>query len=101
MESLDAELPEPNQLDNRLRTTLNIQFLHNIGDVIAHGFLADKQLLCYVLRRLVLHKQLKHFTLTICQYFVLMVVTLHQYCHPSLPGLLYVTRFRDTVRDIV
>ena len=34
MESLDAELPEPDQFDNRLRTTLNIQFLHNIGNVV-------------------------------------------------------------------
>lgn len=59
--SLNFQLPELDQLDNRLRTTFDIQLLHNVRDMVSDRFLADKQLLRNVTCRLVLHKQFKDF----------------------------------------
>jgi hypothetical protein len=65
--ALNLELPELNKLNNRLRTTFDIQLLHHIRDVVADRFLADKQLLRNVAGRFILYEQFEDFAFPISE----------------------------------
>jgi hypothetical protein len=64
---LDLQLPKLYQLDNRLRTTFDVQFLHHIRNMVANGFLADEQLLSDISCCFVLYQQLEHLSFTMRQ----------------------------------
>jgi hypothetical protein len=59
------QLPELDQLDNRLRTPFHIELLHDIRYMISDSFFTDKQLLGDLPGRLVLHEKFKHFAFPI------------------------------------
>ena len=61
----DFQLPELDQLDNRLRTPFDVQFLHHIRDVIAHCLFTDEQLLGDFPGCLVLYEKFKYFAFPI------------------------------------
>lgn len=80
----DLELPELNQLDNRLRTAFDVQLLHHIRDMVANRFLADEQLLGNVAGRFVLHKQFENFTFPIGQKEFAFMIAAFQRVSPLL-----------------
>ncbi len=85
----DLQLTEFYQLDDSLRTALNIQFLHDIGDVITHRLLANKQLPSDIASGFVLHEQFKYLTFTVGQQELAVMIGPLQWCHPSLPGYVW------------
>ena len=82
--SLNLQLPELDQLDNRLRTTFDVQLLHYVRDVVADRFLADEKLLGNVAGRFVLHKQLENFAFPIGEKEFAFVIAAFQRVSPLL-----------------
>jgi len=80
----DLELPELDQLDNRLRTTFDIELLHHIRDMVPDRFLAYEQLLSDIASRFVLHKQFENFAFPIGQKEFAFVVVAFQRVSPLL-----------------
>jgi len=69
-----------------LRATFDIQFLHDIGDVIANGFLADEQCLRNVPGRFVLDQQLENFPFTVGQNGFALIAALQCVTPPCRAG---------------
>jgi len=81
---LDRKLPELDQLDYRLRTTFDIQFLHYVRDVVPDGLLADEQLLGNVASCFVLHEQFEHLAFPIREQELALVIAACQRVSPLL-----------------
>jgi hypothetical protein len=97
----DFQLAELDQLDYRLRTTFDIQLLHQIRNVVSDRFLADKQLLGNVASRFVLHEQFEHFAFPIREKEFAFVIAAFQRVSPLLARAGINTRDRDTVNFII
>lgn len=65
LSSSNFEFAKTDQFDNGLRSTLHVQLLHHIGNVVPHRLFADKQHLGNIFGRFILNEQFKHFAFAV------------------------------------
>lgn len=75
--------------------------LYYIGDMVAYGFLADKQLARNVARRFILHEEFENFPFTMCQQKFAVTIAALQNASPLLARVLWFNKVKGYSQHIL